>query len=292
MQNLEKPPKSSDSDTETEDISGNDKTDNELDVEQQLQLVMNETRRLFSLLLTKPVRWKYLRRPPFRIFYQMMMESMKLTGYLQDTCPGQLLEPSFVQSKEGRFAFCLWFLKELEPLPDECGDLNPIMMLSGTAPIETNIFLQHFARGCLCANRDVDLYNRTPTPPRYQEPIHLDKFTAQLAPPVLKQRAKTNGGFPFPQSHSHPNAQLEVNAQRNVQPNAQRAESQGNPNARVQNTVPVVRPPMGQPPGYNNKNVPHNLPAPVVRRASIPNNPQLKGGSNGMGADYPDLDDF
>eukprot|EP00462_Mataza_sp_D1_P017934 CAMPEP_0175133550 /NCGR_PEP_ID=MMETSP0087-20121206/7709_1 /TAXON_ID=136419 /ORGANISM="Unknown Unknown, Strain D1" /LENGTH=807 /DNA_ID=CAMNT_0016416061 /DNA_START=104 /DNA_END=2527 /DNA_ORIENTATION=+ len=129
-----------------------------------IKIAVADTKRVYATLLDRPLKPKVLKRPPFRVIHAMFLESMTRVGFLKGVCPEQILQAEFVQTKAGRFAFCQWFLQQLAPLPEGCKNLTPVKILTGTAPLETNVFLQHFAQGALCVVRDAVLYNRTPTP--------------------------------------------------------------------------------------------------------------------------------
>jgi len=103
------------------------------------------TQEIFSDLIKKPkLQDKYLRKPPFRFIHDIVMNTMKATGFPEGLYQGPELIGKGIKDKQSKISWLNKLIQCLESVTSESITVDPTKIVAGMEPECTNQMLQIF----------------------------------------------------------------------------------------------------------------------------------------------------
>ncbi|CAD8122368.1 unnamed protein product [Paramecium sonneborni] len=114
------------------------------------------TANMYNTLFHKPkMSQKLLEKPPFKYIFDIIMETMKQTGYAQGLFSNEELDGNWYDNKDKKMFFLQKIIELTSLVLNEEIVARPIKIVSGQEPQNTNLLLQAIYRAAMSGTNSV-----------------------------------------------------------------------------------------------------------------------------------------
>eukprot|EP01083_Nonionella_stella_P021042 58344_1 len=119
------------------------------------------TQQIFENVITKPkLVDKYLRRPPFRFIHDIVINTMKSTGFPEGLFEGNELIGKLIKDKQDKISWLNKLIECIQSVTNETIQANPNKIVAGLDAEYTNLLLQTFGQIAIkVANGELSMHN-------------------------------------------------------------------------------------------------------------------------------------